>query len=254
LTEPVGLRRLELRERSGRGTGDIRGSRRSACGRSPRGCRRSGRRAGARSSWAWTWTWSGSIGSVDPPRRPDSSRARRATHGISSRRQRRQQPDLVALPDRRLEPVEVADVLAVDVDVDEAVDLALVWSGAGRGATGTARRASRRPRRRSRRQVELLLPPVGPGGPGGSRPCHAIGPPGRTGLLSRAASRTRDGSGVPARGRQTASVEQTGQAGSRRELQLGERRVERVEQHSGRRACRRSRAAPSAPRFAWSIP
>ena len=39
---------------------------------------------------------------------------------------RRQEPDLVALADRRREPVEVADVLAVDVDVDEPVELAVV--------------------------------------------------------------------------------------------------------------------------------
>ena len=39
---------------------------------------------------------------------------------------RRQEADLVGRRDRRVEPGEVADVLAVDVDVDEPVEVAVV--------------------------------------------------------------------------------------------------------------------------------
>src|SRR5215212_11176414 len=48
-----------------------------------------------------------------------------ASHECLAARDRREQPDLVARFDRRGEPLEVADVAAIDVDVDEPMQLAI---------------------------------------------------------------------------------------------------------------------------------
>ena len=45
---------------------------------------------------------------------------------------RREEADLVGRGDRRVEPGQVADVLAVDVDVDEPVEVAVVGQQLGR--------------------------------------------------------------------------------------------------------------------------
>src|SRR5688572_17330910 len=62
------------------------------------------------------------IDSTSPSNRPRRARSGAA---ISAPCDRRQKPDLVALLDRRREALQVADVAAVEVDVDEPVELAL---------------------------------------------------------------------------------------------------------------------------------
>ena len=96
------------------GSGSSAGSRPAACARSRRGCRRSGRRAARAPRGRALWSWSAVVG--EPPR--DGHR--------SAAGHRRQQADFVGRRDRRIEPREVADVLAVDVDVDEPVEVAVV--------------------------------------------------------------------------------------------------------------------------------
>src|SRR6478752_1912109 len=74
---------------------------------------------GASSAWACWWSWSASSVCGDP-----TTTGRGRAIG-SAAGHRRQEADLIALRDRRRQPVEVADVLAVDVDVDEPVELAV---------------------------------------------------------------------------------------------------------------------------------
>src|SRR4051812_29708644 len=57
-------------------------------------------------------------------------RAAKPADGGSAAGHRRQDLDLAALAHRRLQAVGVADVLAVDVDVDEATQLAVVVADA----------------------------------------------------------------------------------------------------------------------------
>src|SRR5262245_58493150 len=160
------------------------------------------------------------MGSLDAAPTPRSSRARRALTGSAPAGHRRQQPHLVALPDRRLEPVEITDVLAVDVDVDEAVELALV------GQPLTAKRRELANERRddladgAAGEIELLLAAgLGPEDLGDPDGAHATGPPSTNGADGSAdRPNCGMGSGRPAARAATASVEQTGQAGSRRSL------------------------------------
>src|SRR3989304_1067705 len=60
----------------------------------------------------------GAAGPGGPTRGPRSAATSAACH-------RREEPDLVALLDRRGKALEVPDVLAVDVDVDESVQVTL---------------------------------------------------------------------------------------------------------------------------------
>src|SRR5215471_7775862 len=126
-SEPVGLSISSLAKIRTAGLGDIRGI--STSGVWPIASRMSWYRppCGTPASWACACTWSGSIGSDDAGAIARSSRARRAlTAGASAARHRRQDPDLVAIRDLGREPGEIADVLAVDVDVHEPVQLAPV--------------------------------------------------------------------------------------------------------------------------------
>ena len=108
---------LELGEDAdGRVRATSAGSRRAACGRSRRGCRRSGRRAGRhlvgmrRASLLVVGLVRAAAGRPSVSRRPSPAGAgpRRPARPASS------------------SPVEVAHVLAVDVDVDEPVEVAVV--------------------------------------------------------------------------------------------------------------------------------
>ena len=83
--------------------------------------------------------------------RDDRLAAAQALVDASSARHRRQDRDLVAVGDRGLEPVEEADVLALEVDVDEAAQRAVAVGDplAQLAVLGVeARRAPRRPCRR----------------------------------------------------------------------------------------------------------
>ena len=81
--------------------------------------------------------------------RQGSERGHRRSAAASAARHRRQEADLVALADRRREPVEVADVLAVQVDVDEPVELAVGRQELAAEAGVARDERVRRPRRRS---------------------------------------------------------------------------------------------------------
>src|SRR5262245_6030790 len=255
LTEPVGFVASSFANSRTDGVGDMRGIWTS--GVWPIAPRMSSYRppCGAITSWAWACTWSGSIGSPAPAARPWSSRARRALTG-SAPRHRRQEPDLVALPHRRLQPVEIADILAVDVDVDEAVELAVV---------GQELAAERRELADERLddladgaagEIELLLAAgLGPEDLRDPDGAHACGPP-RTNTppASDAAPKFGIGSGRPAARAATASVEQTGHEGSRRSLSSV-----KVESRASKSSSRPASVSPMpsntfSASLAWSMP
>src|SRR3990172_8466017 len=77
-------------------------------------------------SWAWSWAWSGAWSSRCPPAGAARGTIRGARSAATSAAcHRREEPDLVVLLDRRGKALEVPDVLAVDVDVDESVQVTL---------------------------------------------------------------------------------------------------------------------------------
>src|SRR5262245_6132916 len=255
-TEPVGFVASSFAKIRTPSTGDIRGI--ATIGVCPIAPRMSSYRppCGARSSWAWTWTWSGSIGSLEAGATPRSSRARRAPICLAARtaRHRRQQPDLVALPDRRLQPVEVANVLAVDIDVDEAVELTLVRQQLAAERRELADERGHDLAHRRPAELELLLAAgLGPEDLGDPDDAHACGPP-RTKAPPAVALKSGIGSGRPAARAATASVEQTGHAGSRRSFSSV-----KVESRASNSSSRPASVSPMpsstfSASFAWSMP
>ena len=120
-------------------------------------CPRAWRRSPRCSCRRWSWTSSGADDFAPPPR------VRRVRLAARDRGQDRQ---LVAVGDGRVEPVEEADVLAADVDVDEAAQAAAVVGRAGRAARRARRRAPRAPRPPCRRRPTVEAAP-----PAASRSC-----------------------------------------------------------------------------------
>src|SRR6185369_7205263 len=174
--------------------------------------------------------------------------------GLRAAGHRRQEADLVALGDRGREPVEIADVLAVDVDVDEPVELAvdgqqLVLQRRVGGRQGVDDGADGGPG-----ELDLLVAPdLGTEDGRDLDDAHA-GPPRTNGASAAGAAKDGISRGRPSARAAIASVEQTGQFGSRRSLSS----VKDVSRASNSRS-RPARVSPIPRRtlsasLAWSMP
>src|SRR6266550_3401438 len=223
LTEPVGLTISSLAKIRTAGLGDIRGI--STSGVWPTASRMSAYRPqwGVSSWWAWTWACARASARAASPASASCSRGRTTTgfgSAISARVRaaghRRQETDLVALADRGRQAVEIANVLTIDVDVHEPVEAALVGQ-----ELAPERRVLVRQRRdeladgRAAQLHLLVAPDLGPEDRRDLDDAHA-GPPRTNGCSAAGFPNDGIGSGRPSARAATASVEQTGQSGSRR--------------------------------------